>query len=124
MDGAKTYCGYCWKYPDLVDVPCEDPCKMKGGMCSDTQPKPGYQIIDKCVGISGGAEVGCGYCWKNTVTPCTSRVCDLKGGKCSPTSPGKGWQVSGTCETKDCFCWTSRFIIGDLIDLEPLELAP
>jgi len=25
-DGAKTYCGYCWKYP--VDVPCEDPCKV------------------------------------------------------------------------------------------------
>jgi len=40
-------------------------------MCSETQPKPGYQIIDKCKGISGGAEVGCGYCWKNTVTACT-----------------------------------------------------
>ena len=37
---------------------------MKGGMCSDTQPKPGYQIIDKCVGNSQGVGTYCGYCWK------------------------------------------------------------
>ena len=51
-------------------------------------------------------------------------MCALKGGKCSPTSPGKGWRVQGICETGDCYCWTSRFIIDDPIDLEPLELAP
>ena len=36
------------------------------------QPSPGYQIIDKCVGMSqdGGAEIDCGYCWKYTETAC------------------------------------------------------
>ena len=34
-------------------------------MCSNNEPSPGYQRIDKCVGISEhGDETDCGYCWK------------------------------------------------------------
>ena len=38
---------------------------MQGGVCSNNKPSPGYQIIDKCVGmVQYGVYTDCGYCWK------------------------------------------------------------
>ena len=47
-------------------------------MCSTELPRDGYQVIDKCVGMSGGIQTYCGACWKNQLdgVPC-NEACEV-----------------------------------------------
>ncbi|XP_023340554.1 uncharacterized protein LOC111710663 [Eurytemora carolleeae] len=124
--GVGTYCecGTCWK-PVSADVPCCKKCEGEGGVCSEKQPSPEYQMNEyQCIGTFQGAPTYCGYCWKvpELGLPCTKFVCAEGKGVCSTERPGGFIPWTGTgpepppapeyteygfCDTftKDCICW-------------------